>query len=192
MSSQVPGEITVMLRAAARGDSVAFDRLMAKLYDELRRLAARHLRHERRAHTLQATAVVHEAYLKLLQGGALDWQDRAQFFGAAASAVRRILVDHARKRNRRKRGGGRERVALPDAESPAQGSAVDLVALDEALGRLRQLHDRQARIVELRYFAGLSSEECAEVLAVSVRTIFDDWKMARSWLQRELTRERKS
>lgn len=160
---------------------------MAVVYDELRALAGRYLRRERSDHTLQATALVHEAYIKLIGQCDVDWRDRAHFYAAAANIIRRLLVDHARRRNRVKRGGGQQRVSIEDVTPTAHRAEIDLLALDTALQELARLHERQARIVELRYFAGLSPEECGKLLDVSERTVFDDWKMAKAWLRRRMS-----
>lgn len=173
--------------AAAGGGRGAIDAVLPLIYDELRALAGRHLRGERAGHTLQATALVNEAYLRLAGERNLRHAGCGQLFGAAASAIRRILVDHARSAGRGKRGGGRGRVALSGVDLPdGRTGAVDLVALDDALERLGRLSGRAAQVVELRYFAGLTADEAAAVLGVSSRTVADDWALARAWLRREL------
>jgi len=162
---------------------------MPLVYKELRAVAARHLRREREGHTLAPTALVHEAYLRMVDQAEPQWRNRAHFIGCAAQIMRHVLVDHARTRNREKRGGRAVRVALDEAGDVAGGEGaadVDLVVLDEALQRLQQMNERHARVVELRYFGGLSVEETAEVLAVSPGTVKRDWTLARSWLRREL------
>lgn len=179
-------DVTRILQAASAGDSAAIDELMAVVYDELRALAGRYLRRERNDHTLQATALVHEAYLKLIGQQTVEWRDRAHFYSAAANVIRRLLVDHARRRNRLKRGGGQQRVAIEDVTPTDQRADIDLLALDAALAELATLHARQAQIVELRYFAGLAPDECAKLLDVSERTVYDDWKMAKAWLRRQM------
>jgi RNA polymerase sigma-70 factor, ECF subfamily len=162
--------------------------LVAEVYGELRRIAGAYLRRERRGHTLQTTALVHEAYLRLNGEGRASWPDRAGFCAAAAQTIRRILTDHARARRRLKRGGTGRRVRLDPGMLAAAGESIDILALDEALQRLATLSPRQARIVELRYFGGLTDEEIAEMLAVSRRTVQSDWRGARAWLHRELSR----
>lgn len=168
----------------------ALEKLLPVLYAELRSMADRSLRKERSGHTLQATALVNEAYLRIVNQDRIRWQNRAQFFGVAAEMMRRILVDHARRRQAAKRDGGL-RITLEDGLSMRQGAGsttreVHLIALDEALHRLHELDERQARIVEMRYFAGLKVEETAEVLGLSARTVKREWRMARAWLKREL------
>jgi RNA polymerase sigma factor (TIGR02999 family) len=184
-----PGEVTELLRQYRAGKREALDHLVPVVYGELRRIAARYMRAEGDGHTLQATALVNEAYLRLVDQRDVEWQNRAHFFGVAAQVMRRLLVDHARGRNRRKRGGGIAVVPLEDHDvaGPAPDDAVDLVALDAALDRLAELSPQQSRVVELRYFAGLSIEETAEVLGVSTMTVKRAWAMARAWLHRELT-----
>lgn len=162
----------------------------ALVYDELRRLAASALRHERADHTLQPTALVHEAFLRLADEPTARWQNRGHFLAVAARAMRRILVDHARRYNAQKRGSGAVRLSLDDAGHAAAvpTETLDLVVLDDALGRLAALDARQARIVELRFFGGLSVEETADIVGASARTVKRDWQMARAWLKREMAR----
>ena len=164
------------------------DALLPAVYDELRLLAQRFLQHERQDHTLQPTALVNEAYLRLSQQRRVDWLDRAQFFGIAAQMMRRILVNHAEAKHAAKRGGIATRVTLDDAVSWSGGRDLDLVELDEALNRLAALDARQARLVELRFFAGLTIEDTADVLGVSPATVKRDWTVAKTWLRRELSR----
>jgi len=165
--------------------------LDALLYGELRALAADFLRRERADHTLQPTALVHEAWIRLSAQRDAHWVDRAYFFAIAAQAMRRILIDHARRRHADKRGGGLQRITLATEVTPPLDSAdVDLLALDDALVRLAALDERQARIVELRFFAGLTVEEVAEALGVSARTVADDWRLARAWLSRAIGDDR--
>lgn len=179
--------ITQLLQQWSGGNHAVLDELMPIVYDELRRQASRYLRRERINHTLQTTALIHEAYLKLL-GQEVDWQNRSHFFGIAAQAMRRILVDHARQRHREKRGGNAENLPLDEAMFVVSDEKkVDLVALDDALDRLARLDARQARIVELRFFSGLTNDETAEVLGVSNATVRNDWTMAKAWLKLELT-----
>ena len=164
------------------------ERLLELLYPELRALAAGQLRGESSGHTLQATALVHEAWLRLIDGAQVEWQGRAHFLGVAAQAMRRILVDHARAKKREKRGGGWGRVELDSAEIGAAGEGVDLVALDAALEKLRALSERQVRLVELRFFAGLPMNEVARVMDLSEATLTREWRVARAWLLAELER----
>ncbi|MEO7501409.1 MAG: sigma-70 family RNA polymerase sigma factor [Gemmatimonadaceae bacterium] len=177
--------VTELLRAWSTGDSAASDKLIPLVYGELHRQAQRYLRREVEGHTLQTTALVHEAYLRLVDQRTTRWESRAQFFGIAARLMRRILVDHARKHNAAKRGGSAIQVPL-DERAPAQESDVDLVALDDALVRLALMDERQARVVELRYFTGLGINETAEALGISAATAKRDWVIARNWLKVEL------
>ena len=179
-------EVTALLRAWRRGDRGALEQLAPIVYDELRRIARRHLRHERPDHSLQATALVHEAYLKLVDIREIDWQDRTHFFAMSARLMRRVLVDAARARGYQKRGGGAARVTLDDVRLPALGRNRDLVALDDALEALACVDERKCRVIELRFFGGLSVEETAAALQVSSDTVTRDWKFARTWLLREL------
>jgi RNA polymerase sigma factor (TIGR02999 family) len=180
-------EVTRILQAASLGDKVAADRLLPLVYDELRALAAGVLRGQRKGHTLEPTALVHEAYLKLVDQTA-PWEGRSHFFGVAAKAMRSILVDHARARKAEKRGGARERVPLDAAVVWFEERSLDLLALDEALERLAALDPAAARLVELRFFAGLTIEETARTLGVSTATVERDWALTRAWLHRELTK----
>ena len=181
------GEVTRLLREWSAGDRTALDRLLPLVYDELRRRAGGYLRHERAGHTLQPTALVHEAYLKLVGGASVDWKDRAHFFGVAARAMRQVLVDHARARGTVRRGEGRVLVALDAAGGVAAPQRdFGLLDLDRALAKLAGLDERQSRLVELRLFAGLTIEESAEVLNVSHATVSREWKHAEAWLQREM------
>lgn len=183
-------DVTALLRAWSKGDAEAGDRLVPLVYDELRRQAARHLRRERRDHTLRPTGLVHEAYLRLVEQRQAVWQNRSQFFAVAARVMRRILVDHARRHLAHKRGGSRCRVSLDEADGAALPAAdVDLIALEQALTELAALDGGMARIVELRFFAGLSLPETAAVLEVSESTVSREWRMARAWLYRRITRE---
>jgi len=180
-------QITHLLLAWGQGDHTALEALMPLVYDELRKVAARHLRGQRQGHTLQTTALVNEAYLRLIDASQVQWQNRAHFFAVAAHLMRRILVDFARTRNYQKRGGGAQPVSLDEAMIVAPERGADLLALDEALTRLQALNARQAQVVELRYFGGLSEDETSEALEISVRTVRRDWNFARVWLHRELT-----
>jgi RNA polymerase sigma factor (TIGR02999 family) len=181
-----PGEVTNLLIQLRHGNRDAESRLMPLVYGELRRLAGRYMRGERPGHTLQATALVHEAYLRLVGHQEVDWQNRAHFFGVAASLMRRILVDHARAKLAKKRGGADQKVSLDEAVLVQPETSPQFLALDEALERLAKRDPRQARIVDLRYFGGLSEEETAEVLGISVRTVKRDWNVARAWLYQQL------
>lgn len=180
--------VTELLKAYRGGEPEALERLVALVYDELRRQAARYLRRERVNHTLQPTALVHEAYVRLADQRDVQWQNRAHFLGIAAQIMRRVLVDHARARGRDKRGGGQTLVLFDDALEIASARDLDLVALDDALLALAELDERQSRIVEMRFFAGLEVEEVAEALGVSETTVKRDWSLARAWLKRELRR----
>jgi RNA polymerase sigma factor (TIGR02999 family) len=182
--------ITDLLLGYRRGDKEALDKLMPLVYDELRRQAARYLRREQAGHTLQTTALIHEAYVRLVDQHNVQWQNRAHFFGIAAQMMRRILVDHARTKKRVKRGGSDIRVSLADATTPVKGQDLDIVALDEALQRLAKIDEQQSRVVELRFFSGLTVEETAEVMGISQATVKRDWSMAKAWLHRELTSRR--
>lgn len=181
--------VTTLLRAWRLGDQAAFDRLTPLVYDELRRRARHYLRAERPNHTLRPTALVHEVYLRMVHLDRVDWRDRSHFFALAARQMRRILVDSARARRYRKRGGGAVNVTFDEALA-ASARAPDLVALDEALDLLARQDDRKARVVELRFFGGLTNEEIAAVLGVSTDTVTRDWQMAKLWLRRELGREK--
>src|SRR5258707_1654929 len=184
---QPPEGITQLLVDWSKGDQAAVEILMPLVYSELRKLAGNYLRRERQGHTLQRTALVNEAYLKLIDQRNAKWQNRAQFFGVAAQLMRRILVDHARAHQAAKRGGSdQERLSITSAERIVKQPEVDLLALHEALEELATLDAQQERIVELRFFGGLSIEETAEVLAVGHATVERDWKMARAWLRRKL------
>ena len=179
--------VSQLLVAHRNGDREAFDRLVPLVYDELHRIAASYLSHERAEHTLQPTALVNEAYIRLVQAEDLGFENRSHFLGIAARLMRQILVDYARKHGARKRGGRRERVTLTEGVAVEEGEPdVDLLALDEALARLAEKNERLARLVELRYFGGLSVEETAEVLGSSPRTVKRDWAAARVWLRRQM------
>jgi RNA polymerase sigma factor (TIGR02999 family) len=183
-SSFSPGEVTGLLRAWSKGDAGASDRLLPLVYAELRRLAASQMRRERSDHTLQPTALVHEAYVKLVDQR-LDWKDRGHFFGVAARAMRQVLVDHARRKLAQKRSAGVE-VPLEGAGPAVAPRSLDLLALDQALHRLAELDARQARLVELRVFAGLTVEEAARVLNCSAATASRDYRHAEAWLRRQI------
>jgi RNA polymerase sigma factor (TIGR02999 family) len=187
-SSPAP-PLTHLLIAWSQGDKAAFVQLTPLVYKELRRLAQWHMRRERPGHTLQATALVNEAYLRLVDIDQVAWQGRAHFFAMAAKQMRRILIDSARRRGNQKRGGAYERVSLAEGLVVA-ARAEELVALDEALDALGQVDERRSKVVEMKYFGGLSVEEIADVLRVSPDTVKRDWKLAKSWLGRELRRTR--
>ena len=182
-------ETTRLLRAWADGDQSALERLTPHVYRSLRRIAGHHLRNERPGQTLQATALVHEAYLELIDVKNVDWNHRAHFFAVSAQIMRRILLDRARRRLAAKRGGNAERVDLDDLPDLSGDRARELIALEDALNALAAIDQRKARVVELRFFGGLSVEEIAAVMAVSPETVMRDWKFARSWLHAELARD---
>jgi len=182
-----PGQVTQMLRQWSGGDESAAEKLTPLVYDELRRLAAGYLRGERLGHSLQPTALIHEAYLRLVEQGQPEWRSRTQFFRFSAHLMRQVLVDHARARNSLKRGAGLERVTLTGVAVATPERAVDLLALDQALDRLAAFDERRARVLELHYFGGLSEEETAESLAISVATVRRDLRLAEAWLAKELT-----
>lgn len=183
-----PAHVTELLRAWGGGDPAALNELLPHIYDELRRLAGHYLRRERPDHTLQPTALVHEAYLRLIDTNNVRWQNRAHFFGAAAQAMRRILVDHARQHAAAKRGGAEHRVTLDESVALAEQRDVDLLLLDDALDRLEEMDVQKSRMVELRFFGGLSLEETAEVMGVSEATVTRQWRTTRAWLHRELSK----
>jgi RNA polymerase sigma-70 factor (ECF subfamily) len=183
-----PEGVTQLLIDWSKGDQAALEKLMPLVYSELRRLATNYLRRERQGHTLQPTALVNEAYLRLVDQKNAQWQNRAQFFGISAQLMRRILVDHARQHQAVKRGGvDQQRLSITSAEVFATQPEVDLLALNEALEELAKLDPQQERIVELKFFGGLSIEETAEVLGVGHATVERDWKLARAWLRRQLS-----
>jgi RNA polymerase sigma factor (TIGR02999 family) len=171
------------------GDREASARLMPLVYEELRRLARQYLQRERPDHTLQATGLVHEAYLRLVDQSTTTWQNRAHFFGVAAQVMRRVLVDYARTHRAEKRGGGWDKLAFDEAFAPSAERSVDLVALDDALKDLLALDPQQSQIVELRFFGGLTNEEIAEVLDISPRTVKREWRIAKAWLRRQIMTE---
>ena len=187
MPSPPPSEVSRLLSAWGAGSQSALEDLLPLVYRELRTIAARHLRRERRNHTLQPTALVNEAFLRLVGQERVDWHGRAHFLAIAAQAMRRVLIDHARRHAAARRGGGITALPLePFAEAPA-APTVDLLALDEALTRLEQLDPRAARVVEQRCFAGATVEETAEAMGIAPITVMRDWKMAQAWLQRQLS-----
>ena len=191
MSNPLTHEITQWLTDWSNGDRSALEKLTPVVYRELHRLAQAYMRGERVGHTLQTTALVNEAYLRLIEPECQSWQNRAHFYAAAAKLMRHILVDFARSRDRIKRGGGLEQVSLDETLTITADHTAELLDLDEALTTLSKLDERQSRVVELRFFAGLTEEGIAEVLNVSQRTVQSDWRQARSWLLHELSREKR-
>lgn len=183
-----PGDITRLLADLRGGNRDVHAQLIPLVYDELRRLAAHYMRQERTDHTLQPTALVHEAYLRLVEQREVTWENRAHFFGVAANLMRRILVDHARSKRAEKRGGSVQRVTLDHALQYCEEKSDELIALDEALTRLATWDPRQCQIVELRFFGGLTEDETAAILGVSPRTVKRDWRVARIWLHGEISR----
>jgi RNA polymerase sigma factor (TIGR02999 family) len=182
------GDVTQLLAQWRSGDREALDRLMPLVYQELRAIAGRYLRNERPGHTLQSTALVHEAYVRLIDQTRSDWRSRAHFFGVAATIIRNILVDHARARNAVKRGGAAAALSLDDALEMPQNRGVDLIAIDDALLTLSRLDPQQSRIVELRFFGGLTIEETAEALGISAATVKRDWVLAKTWIFKTLSK----
>lgn len=188
MGRESPAEVTQLLRAWGEGDQAALEQLIPLVHAELHRIAHHHMRREQGGHTLQTSALVNEAYLRLINARGASWQNRAHFFAVSAQIMRRILVDFARSRQNLKHGGGAQRITLDEGLVVAPERGASLLALDEALGRLAGLNSRQSQVVELRYFGGLGEEEVAEVLKISPRTVRSDWSLARAWLYRELQR----
>ena len=181
--------VTQLLIEWRDGDATALDRLIPLVYDEMRRLARSYMRRERREHTLQTTALINEAYIRLVDHKGMRWENRAHFYAVAAQAMRRVLVDHARSLRYTKRGGDATIVGLDEAAIVAQEHAAEIVALDEALTELSAIDPRQSRVVELRYFGGMSVDETAEVLGISGVTVMRDWRAAKAWLLRAITRD---
>ncbi len=179
-------QVTQVLIDWNSGDKGAADRLMPLVYDELRSLARRYLQRERADHTLQATGLVHEAYLRLVEQDSMSWENRAHFFSVAAQVMRHLLVDHARSHQAAKRGGVREKLEFDEALAPSEEPTVDLLALDDALKELVAFDERKSRIVELRFFGGLTTEEIGDVLAISPSTIRREWRIAKAWLRRKI------
>lgn len=182
-----PSEVSQLLRAWSEGDRTVLDELMSLVYDELRRMAKRYMDRQQAGHTLQTTALIHEAYLRLVDQSEAQWQNRAHFFAVAATAMRHILVDHARTRQAAKRGGAAQQVSLDEAAAVSVERAEELVALDDALQSLAAFDRRKSQVVEMRYFGGLTVEETAEALQVSPETVARDWRLARTWLLRQLS-----
>ena len=187
--SPPPQEITQLLVDWGNGNQAALDRLMPLVYTELRQLARRYMRQERPGHTIQTTALIHEVYLRLIDQNQVRWQHRAHFFGIAARLMRQILIEHARSHSRAKRGGGAGTISLDEAAIVSQARATELLALDDALELLAAIDPRKSRVVELRFFGGLSSEEAARVLNVAPNTVLRDWRMAKAWLHREISHD---
>ena len=181
-------DVTILLNAVSAGEESAPEQLLELVYDDLRRLAAKYMQNERTDHTLQATALVHEAFIRLVDWENVTWQNRAQFFAVSAEVMRKILIDHARQKKSQKRSGG-QKIELNEAVSFANEKEFDLVALEDALQNLEKLDKRQAKIVELRFFGGLSIEETAYILKISETTVKREWTFAKAWFQRELKRE---
>lgn len=184
--SQKPEEISVILKDWSGGNRASGDVLLPLVYDELRKIAGRYLKKERSGHTLQPTALVHEAYMKLIDISEINWQDRAHFFAVSANVMRHILVDHARAKLADKRGGESERIALEDVVSLSNEPNLDFLAIDEALKELAEFDEQQSKIVELRFFGGLTIEETAHVVGISAATVKREWAMAKAWLHRKL------
>lgn len=187
MGGERKNQVTQILHDWSGGDREAPERLMPLVYDEMRRIARSFISRERQGHTLQPTALVNEAYLRLVEQNSVTWQSRAHFYSVAASMMRRVLVDHARTHATEKRGGGAVHLSIEDVQVSVEERAANFVALDEALERLSKFNERGRKIVEMRFYAGMSEEEIAEVLGVSTRTVLRDWKAARVWLFRELS-----
>ena len=181
-------QITALLIDWSNGDEIAFEQLMPMVYDELHRMARRYLRRQPSGHTFQTTELIHEAYLKIAGREAQSWQNRAHFFGVAARAMRHILVDYARSKQRKKRGGMAERITLTENLGAAANRSEEIVALDDALKQLGALDGRKAQVVEMKFFGGLTTDEIAEVLRISPETVKRDWRFARTWLLRELSK----
>ena len=189
ISSPSREQVTRVLIDWSKGEQGAAERLMPLIYDELRQIARGYLQHERADHTLQATGLVHEAYLRLVDQTVTSWQSRAHFFGVAACVMRRVLVDHARRHRAEKRGGTWEKLEFDEALAAGLPRNLDLVALDDALQKLAKVDPRQSQVVELRFFGGLTTEEIGAALAISPRTVKREWRMARAWLRREVSTE---
>lgn len=189
LTTPVADTVVHLLRSVRGGSDGAIDELLPVVYEELRRLASAYLNHERRDHTLQPTALVHEAYLRLVGQRSIGCEDRTQFFAAASTVMRRVLVDHARARKAAKRGGGRAKTSLDEALACFEERAYDLIALNDALARLASIDERKSRVVELRFFGGLTVKEVSDVVGAPVRTIEREWTLAKAWLRGELHRE---
>jgi RNA polymerase sigma-70 factor (ECF subfamily) len=192
MNERPSHDVTVLLARVSAGDESAPGKLLELVYDDLRRLAGAYMQGERANHTLQATALVHEAYLRMVDWENVNWESRAQFFAVAAQVMRHVLVDHARGKNAAKREGSQHKLALDEAVSFTDEKEFDLLALEEALLSLEKLDPRQAKIVELRFFGGLSIDEVAHVLKISTTTVKREWTIAKAWFQRELSQNRRA
>jgi RNA polymerase sigma factor (TIGR02999 family) len=190
--AETPGDVTQLLHKLRRGNAQAADELVPLIYGELKRLASACMRRERPGHTLQATALVHEAYLKLLGQREVEWHDRAHFFAVAATLMRRVLLDHARKRHTAKRGAAPHKATLDESLLISDEHLEDVLAMDECLTRLAAFDPRQARLVELRFFAGLDVEEVAKIMSISTATVKREWASAKAWLNREMTKGKAS
>ncbi len=186
-ATRSPHEITQLLEDWSNGNQAALDKLYPLVYDELRRMARRYMIRERKDHTLQTTALINEAYLRLVDQKHVHWQNRAHFFGISAQIMRRILIDHARRYNYAKRGAGRQKISLDETAVLARNRATELLLLDEALHSLAEIDPRRSRVVELRFFGGLDNNEIAVVLKISANTVTRDWNLARAWLYQELS-----
>ena len=186
MSNRAPKNITLMLNELSNGNTVVIDKILPLVYDELRRISSKYLSDEYRRHTFQTTELVHEAYLKLVGNQQISWESRAHFFGIAAKTMRQILIDYARKRKAQKRGSGKTKISLDDAQLVTGESEDQILALDEALTKLETVEKRLSKIVELRYFSGLTIKETAELLNISAATVKRDWQFAKTWLYREI------
>lgn len=180
------GTVTALLKAHSSGNPDALDELFSLIYDKLRRMARHRMRRERKGHTLSTTALIHEAYLKLVEFDRIDWQDRRHFFAIASRVMRNVLVDYAVKRKAQKRGGDRKRVPLQEGDAASEVDLTEVLAVHQALKRLEEVDRRQVRVVECRFFGGLTIEETSDVLDISPATVGRDWRMARAWLNREL------
>jgi RNA polymerase sigma-70 factor, ECF subfamily len=190
MTTRSQPNLTELLLEWQQGDKGALDELTSLVYDELRRIAHRYVQRERDGHTLETTALVNEAYLRLVGGQKIEWRDRAHFFAVTAQVMRRVLIDHARRRHYAKHGGDAQRVSLEESSVMTTARAAELVALDEALDELSKIDPRKSRVVELRYFGGLSLEETANVLEVSIMTVRRDWRAAKAWLYKAVTSDK--
>ncbi len=188
MQDKVSHQITHLLVDWSKGDEFALEQLMPLVYEELRQMARRYMKQQSAGHTLQATELIHEAYLKIARSEDRNWQNRAHFFGVAAKAMRQILVDHARSKHSNKRGGWQERITITDETKVASCNSSEIVALDDALKLLEEIDKRRSSVVEMKFFGGLEIEEIAEVLKVSPTTVKRDWQFARTWLLRELAK----
>lgn len=186
MQNHQPENFTRLIQEYSKGNKLVLNQILPLIYDELRRISSRYLREEYRNHTLQTTELVHEAYLKLIGDQNISWENRAHFFGIAAQSMRQILVDHARKRNAKKRGGGKSNLSLEEVFTISEKVDDQILVLDEALKRLEKVDERSCKIVELRYFSGLTIEETAKVLNISASTAKRDWNFAKAWLYREI------